>query len=318
MEKHHYHPIAVVSRRTGLSAHVIRAWEKRYGVVEPARTEGNHRLYTDDDVERLLLLKDAVRTGRSIGQIAGFGNEELRELIASSSMEHEFVFRQDHNPERNIIISENYLRECMDAVKQLDSRRLSETLDRGSVALGHIAVIEQVVIPLMKEIGDFWNEGSIRILHEHMASAVVRTFLGDLLRALDSSREAPRGISTTLSGDRHELGALTAAVAAALEGWHVEYLGPNLPWEEIAQAAELSHARVIMISIVLYTDEGKVLSDIDRLRSFLPSHATILVGGHLPLVLKQQLNKPGVEWTDTIQDLRLRLHSLYKNPASSQ
>jgi methanogenic corrinoid protein MtbC1 len=163
----------------------------------------------------------------------------------------------------------------------------------------------------MKEIGDFWNEGSIRILHEHMASAVVRTFLGDLLRSLDFSREAPRGVATTMSGDRHELGALTAAVAAALEGWHIEYLGPNLPWEEMAQAAELSNARVVMISIILCSDEGRVLSEIDRLRSFLPAHVVILVGGRLPAARRKQLEKPGVEWIDTIHDLRLRLHSLY-------
>ena len=308
MKEHSKHPIAVVSRMTGLSAHVIRAWEKRYGAVEPARTEGNHRLYSDEDVNRLLLLSEAVKTGRSIGRVAKLKNDELRELIGSTSRTHEIRYEQLSTVENNLIISENYVRECLESVKLLDSKRLIETLYRSSVSLGHIAVVEKVVIPLMEKIGDFWSEGSIRILHEHMTSAVVRTFLGDLLRSLDYAEDSPRRIATTLTGERHELGALTAAVAGALEGWHIQYLGSNLPWEEIAQAAGLSRAHVVLLSIILVSDETKTFFEIEKLRSFLPEHIVILVGGRLPPSLRPMLERPGIEWLNGMRELRLRLH----------
>jgi DNA-binding transcriptional MerR regulator/methylmalonyl-CoA mutase cobalamin-binding subunit len=310
MNKQPVHPIAVVSRRTGLSAHVIRAWEKRYAAVKPARTEGKHRLYTDDDVRRLLLLRDAVKTGRSIGRIAQLQDDELRELIGNASLEHHIPVRPAIPEENNLIIAEHYIDECMESVTGLDSKRLAETLYRASVALGHISVVERVVVPLMEEVGDNWQKGNLRILHEHIASAVVRTFLGDLLQSLDSSKEAPHCIAATMAGDRHELGALTAAVASVLEGWHVEYLGPNLPWEEIARAAELSQSRVVMISTILSSDESRFLGEIEKLRAFLPDHVLILAGGQGPPSLQSRLVRPGIEWIDSMSELRQRLRSL--------
>ena len=310
MKEHSIHPIAAVSRMTGLSAHVIRAWEKRYGAVKPVRTEGNHRLYTDEDVDRLLLLREAVKTGRNIGRIAKLQNDELRELIGGASRAQGIRYEPPSTSENNLIISENYVRECLESVNLLDSKRLAETLYRSSVTLGHISVVEKVVIPLMGKIGDFWSEGSLRILHEHMASAVVRTFLGDILRSLDHGKNSPRGIATTLAGERHELGALTAAVAAALEGWHIQYLGSNLPWEEIAQAAELSRAHVVLLSIILVSDEIMAISEIEKLRSFLPEHVVIFLGGRLSPSLRPALERPGIEWLDGTRELRLRLHDL--------
>ena len=76
------HPIRVVARRTGITLHVLRAWERRYAVVEPGRTEGGQRLYSDADIERLKLLRDAVASGRSISQVAPLGEAALAELVA--------------------------------------------------------------------------------------------------------------------------------------------------------------------------------------------------------------------------------------------
>ena len=80
------HPIRVVARRTGLTSHVIRVWEKRYGAVSPLRTPTNRRLYSDRDVERLQLLHRAILAGHSIGQIAQLPNERLRALVAADEM----------------------------------------------------------------------------------------------------------------------------------------------------------------------------------------------------------------------------------------
>jgi DNA-binding transcriptional MerR regulator len=85
------HPIQVVVRRTGLTADVLRAWEKRYGVIEPGRSEGGRRLYSDRDIERLRLLRRATGAGRRISQIAGLATEELAALVKEDEREEAVV-----------------------------------------------------------------------------------------------------------------------------------------------------------------------------------------------------------------------------------
>ena len=297
------HPIAVVSRRTGLSSHVIRAWETRYGAVSPARTPGNHRLYSDEDIQRLLTLKRAIETGWSIGQLASLSTKELVELLAQEGMLKSNTLRGESET-----VSQGEaqaaVHACLEAVKRLDAAALWEALYRSSISLGQIAVVEEVIVPLMQTLGTQWSEGSLRIVHEHAASAVIRTYLGDLLRSLEVSDSAPRAVSCTLEGERHEIGALTAAVGAALQGWRVQYLGPNLPWEEIARAVEIYDADLVLISVAMPPEESRVKTELGRLRAFLPDRVAIIVGGRLP---REQLGMEGIEYIADFRALRARL-----------
>jgi len=297
------HPIAVVSRRTGLSSHVIRAWETRYGAVSPGRTPGNHRLYSDEDIQRLLALKRATETGWSIGQLASLSTKELLELLARDG-----ALKLDALREESDTVSQGEaraaLQACLEAVKRLDAAALWEALYRSSISLGQIAVVEEVIVPLMQALGAQWSEGSLRIVHEHAASAVIRTYLGDLLRSLEVSDSAPRAVSCTLEGERHEIGALYAAVGAALQGWKVQYLGPNLPWEEIARAVEIYDADLVLISVIMPPGESRVEAELGKLRAFLPDRVAIIVGGRLP---GTQLGVEGVEYIADIKALRARL-----------
>jgi DNA-binding transcriptional MerR regulator/methylmalonyl-CoA mutase cobalamin-binding subunit len=303
------HPITVVSRRTGLSTHVIRAWENRYGVVAPERTPGNHRLYSDDDVQRLLALKRAKEKGRSIGQLASLSTKELLQLIAEDGAfpVHEPVEDRMITPERE---TKYCVFACLDAVRRLDADALWEALYRSSISLGQIAVMEDVIVPLMNALGEQWSEGSLRILHEHMASAVIRTYLGDLLRSLEVPESAPRAVAATLEGERHEIGALAAAVSASLQGWKVQYLGPNLPWEEIARTAEIFHAALVLISVIMFPEDRQPESDLKKLRAFIRSDVSIILGGNLPLRNRELLAEQGISYLADIRSLRTRLSAM--------
>ncbi len=112
---------------------------------------------------------------------------------------------------------------------------LRGALDESLVALGRVAAIENVVAPLMETVGALWRNGELRVVHEHLAAAGARTFLGALCE-VPSPAAAPLLMSTTLPGQMHEIGALMVAATAASEGWRVLYVGPNLPVEEVAQA----------------------------------------------------------------------------------
>jgi methanogenic corrinoid protein MtbC1 len=300
------HPIMVVSRRTGLSPHVIRAWENRYGAVSPERTPGNHRLYSDDDIQRLLTLKRATETGRSIGQLASLSTKELLVLIAEDAT------IPDSEPLDEIVNplegeSRFCVRESLEAVKRFDSRALWETLYRSSISLGQIAVIEDVIVPLMRSIGAQWAEGSLRVLHEHAASAVILTYLGDLLRSLKTSDSSPRAVAGTLQGELHEIGCLAAAVCASLQGWKVQYLGSNLPWEEMAGAAEIFHATLILVSVIMPPEKTGMQTQLRKLRDFLPPEISIIAGGVPVASLSEPPEIGNVEYITDIGSLCSRL-----------
>ncbi len=273
------HPIRVVARRTGLSPDVLRAWEKRYQAVEPERS-GNRRTYSDADVERLLLLRKATLGGRSIGQVARLDTRELRRLVAADEKAAAAAPGAHGQPARAARLQESArLEACLASIQDLESHRLEAQLAEALVEKGRIATLEELVIPLMGQIGKLWRDGSLRVAHEHMVSAVVRSFLGRLNGNADAAGTAPRLVISTPSGQHHELGALVCAATAASEGWDVSYLGPNLPAEEMAAAVRLRGARVAALSIVYPPDDPRLPGELRRLAELLPPGTHLVTGG---------------------------------------
>ncbi|MDH4157490.1 MAG: MerR family transcriptional regulator, partial [candidate division Zixibacteria bacterium] len=269
------HPIKVVAARSGLSAHVIRVWERRYDTVTPARTGTNRRLYSDEDIEHLILLQKATSLGESIGQIARLPNSELVRLLEA------YRDRQAAAAPSSISLSaplspRQYVEICLGFVTSLDARGLESALMKASVSLSQMSLLEQVLEPLMYRVGDLWSEGSLKIAHEHLASAVVRSFLGSLATAYEIREAAPVLIVTTPVGHRHEFGALIVTIRAAAAGWQAVYLGPNLPADEIAAAALDRNARAVAISLVYPGDEPRVVLELKRLRRLLNADVALL------------------------------------------
>ena len=114
----------------------------------------------------------------------------------------------------------------MAAIKSFNAAGLEETLNRASVRLARPALLQQAVAPLIEEIGASWQSGQIQAIQEHLATAVIRTFLGNLLHTKALGKKAPRIVLTTPPAELHELGALLAAVTADYQGWRAIYLGP--------------------------------------------------------------------------------------------
>ena len=267
-EKHtSRHAIGLVSRRTGLKPDVIRAWERRYQAIEPARTPTNRRYYTDEQLERLTLLREATLAGRQIGQVAQLDTEELRRLVAEdqSAMTR---FPGSHAPSADFA-GDSHLAACLSAVQSLDAHELQLQLERSSLKLSQPTLISEVLIPLVETIGQRWEHGSLRVAHEHLASAVVRSFLANLQRTVIPIGTAPTILITTPSRQLHELGALIVAVTAASEGWKVVYLGPDLPAEEIAAIALLRGVTAVALSIVYPSDDPFLGSDLKKLRRLI-------------------------------------------------
>jgi MerR family transcriptional regulator, light-induced transcriptional regulator len=264
-----------VSKITGLSAFVIRAWEKRYNVVTPGRTEGNRRFYSEDDLEKLKLLKEAVDKGNNIGSVAGLSITSLKEMLArfgSSSPKN--LTPSNGTPAS----ADTFLQQCIESVQELDYRNLEKNLIRASIELSHPLLIEKVILPLLQSIGEGWQSGSLRVVQEHLASAVIRTFLYNLRDSYKSTEHGSKILLTTPMGQQHEFGALIASLVASSEGWDTVYLGPDLPVSEIVAASQLLNPKIVALSIVFSAEDEYLKRELEKLK-YLPEGIKLIAGG---------------------------------------
>jgi MerR family transcriptional regulator, light-induced transcriptional regulator len=269
------HPIGVVAERTGLSLDVLRIWERRYSVVEPTRDEAGRRLYSDGDIERLRLLAQATSAGQSIGQIATLPVASLRELVRGA----EAARWTSARPNGRTVGAAELVEQAMERTRAMDGAGVEHVLRRAASLLGTPVFLEEVVVGLSRQIGEEWHQGRLSIAQEHLTIGVLRPLLAQLRAGLPVMPGAPVLVVATPVGERHEIGALLAATAASVEGWHVTYLGADLPSEEIARAAQDTNARAVALSSVYVTDAPMVTAEVKSLREMLPRDVAILLGG---------------------------------------
>ncbi len=304
------HPISVVTRRTGLTQDLLRAWEKRYEAVRPFRTATARRLYTDDDVDRLRMLKILVDGGRRISDVARLSAGELRELTeedaaqAATAAPPRTVRHRDGTD-----LGRACLAKCIAAVDDLDRSALEGALAAGASELTVPILRRDVLEPLIAMLGERWESGQWRVAQEHVASAVVRAVLWDLIRRADPGVPGAALVVATLPGHRHELGALLVAAVAAEQGWEVVYLGVDLPAEEIAAAARLREARAVVISLVYPRGDARTAQEIVRLGRLLGPDIRLLAGGRAAESYRESLLTAGAHVAEDFQSLGLLLQS---------
>ena len=274
------HPIQVVANRTGLSADVLRVWERRYGAVAPVRTESNRRLYSDADIERLQLIRRAIEGGRSIKIVARLSREELRDLLFEDvkPLDPQHVVEKPTDAAQAEQLAA-YMANFLAAVRTLDRDELEKALTRASLSFARPILIERLLIPLLHKMGELWSSGSLRIVHEHSASAVLRAFFDGMLTASRLPATSPALVTATPAGQSHEFGAMAASVMAIYDGWRVIYLGADLPAEEIAAVTEHRSVNALALSIVYPPDDSKLMRELKDLRRLVHPKLPVIVGG---------------------------------------
>jgi methanogenic corrinoid protein MtbC1 len=313
----HRHPMRVVTRRTGLSADLLRAWERRYDVVAPARSEGGRRLYSDADIERLRLLYRATLAGRSIGQVADLPTEALGALVrrdvtadAEAGLGSTGAAARDRSAAPS---ATEFLDDAFRAIARLDATALDAVLRRAAVALPVAALLDAVVVPLLERVGTGWREGTLRPVHEHLAAAVLRRVLERVVESASSPFATANLVVATPTGQVHELGALLVAATATAEGWRVTYLGPDLPAEDIAEATIRTRARAVALSIVYPAGDPAVGDELRRLRHALPTNIPVLVGGAAATAYASSLDEISAVPLDSLEGLRAALATLRRS-----
>lgn len=222
--------IGAVARRTGVAVATLRAWEARYGVLRPGRTEGGHRLYSEADVERVLAVLRLTAQGWSVGAAAASVTAERTPsrlgLVGEATASTAGV-PDAGGPTTDPAITA--LRDDLaHAVRTYDTGTAEDVLDTAIARVGVAFALEGVVLPVLRDLGDGWERDPSLISAEHFATNILRPRLMRLLTAARSAT-APRCIAAAPEPEDHELGVLSAAAVAADLGFRVTYLGARTP-----------------------------------------------------------------------------------------
>lgn len=278
------HSMNVVTRRTGLTSHAVRVWEKRYNAVSPGRTDSNRRLYSDADIDRLRLLHAVTLAGHSIGTVAHAGNEQLEQLLKDAA--HLKPLARSIDPAvaaggvEDSALRVDLMHRAQEAIQSFRDIDLENVLREANAVLSRPILLDELLAPLLEWLGENWRSGRLRVAHEHFASAIIRHFLITLRSTYAPHEAAPVIAVTTPIGQHHELGALIVAETAASEGWHVVYLGAAMPAEDLGLIARETRAAAIALSIVYPLDDPQLARDLRELdKRYLPADTALIVGG---------------------------------------
>ncbi len=259
--------IKAVAEATGLTVETLRAWERRYRVIEPRRGAGGHRLYTSHEVWRLRRLHETTARGHPIGKIAHLSNDALSRLLS------------DHPASGGDAAAQALVQRLLAAVSKFRLAECDQVMAMAFALMSPFEAVRSVLSPALREVGDRWHRGEMSIAQERIASNCARRHLISLLHTFNSVAKGPAVVFATLSGERHELGILMYAMIAASLRVRTFYLGPDLPAEEVARCALRINALAVGISLVNHDQLETTLAQLHALRRQLPGAVEIWLGG---------------------------------------
>ncbi|MBK7948293.1 MAG: cobalamin-dependent protein [Deltaproteobacteria bacterium] len=257
------YPLRVAIHRTGLSAERLRAWELRYGAVEPVRTPGGSRRYRESDLERLSLLRAGVDRGRRIGELVRLDTPALRAYLKTASGAADAV--ADFS-------------EILEPLARLEADVVLDRLAGEQAGRGSLEFAQDFVLPLLAEVGRRWEQGELSVAAEHLASNLLSSMLGESLREAKPAEPGAAIVFATPSGERHALGLFVAALTAAHAGAEPIFLGAEVPEDDLVESVLRSRASVLALGLVTIDSEAAA-EVLRRLRARLPGRIEIWIGG---------------------------------------
>jgi MerR family transcriptional regulator, light-induced transcriptional regulator len=222
-----YLRIGELSRRTGVAEPTLRAWERRYGLLQPARSSGGFRLYSDDDAARVRAMQEHLDRGVAASEAAGLA------LAAP--------------PEASGSPVEAIVRDLAAALDSFDDVGAHAALDRALATLSVDAVLRDVLLPVMAEVGSGWQDDEAVIAREHFATNLVRGRLLSLARGWDLGG-GRRALLACAPGERHDIGLIAFGLALRARGWRITFLGADTPVGTLARAANLMNPELVVVA----------------------------------------------------------------------
>lgn len=237
--------IGELAARTGVSVHVLRVWERRYGLLAPSRSAGGYRLYGPQDEWRVRTTVRLREEGLPAAQAAAAALQASRGLSLPAAPDTGNGDGAD--PVAATAEGVTQLRErLLQAVGEFDGTAAQAILDVSLEHLGVEATIADVIMPLLHEAGDRWAAGEFTVAQEHFASHLIRSRLSSLTLAWDAGT-GPLAVLACPSGERHDLGLLSFGVVLSRSGWRVRYLGADTPMATLGSAVEALAPDIVVL-----------------------------------------------------------------------
>lgn len=256
---------------TGLSATTMRAWERRYGIVEPHRTDTGYRLYDADAVRALSVMASLVHQGWAPRQAA----DEARRMVAAGELPVVEVARADPAGSPDGEPAEEPYEELVAAAAALDAVAVSRVLDERFSLASFEAVVDGWLMPSLQAVGQAWADGRVSVAGEHLVSYTIQRRLAAAFDAASAHATGPRVLVGLPPGVRHELGQLAFAAAACRSGLNVTYVGADLPAQDWVTATQVHHADCVVLAAHCEDDLPGLRNVVNVLRIARPE---LLVG----------------------------------------
>ena len=251
--------IGELSRRSGVSPELLRAWERRYGLVRPARSAGGLRLYSAADVERVRLMRQHLADGLAAAEAASLAS---RAVVGDEA--------------RAVALNPASARDDLaDALDRFDEPAAQSILDRLLAVATVDSLLRDVVLPYLRDLGERWTRGDASIAQEHFASSVLRGRLLGLARGWGQGL-GPTAVLACLPGEQHDLGLIAFGLALRARGWRIVYLGTDTPIETVEEVSRrLDPSLVVLVAV----NSDRVQPVLAQLRALAGRHRLALGGG---------------------------------------
>ncbi|QPJ62429.1 MAG: cobalamin B12-binding domain-containing protein [Candidatus Nitronauta litoralis] len=290
-----------VARMTGLSKHVIRSWERRFDLIKPVRGGNRYRMYSQEDVELLIYLKDQLEEGFAIGELASLGRDELIARIQ----------RTDDNEGKEAGNSlDRILESLLSSISPLDRNKFVRLFNEYSALLPFDEVFYKIFIPLQRKIGDLWHEGKIGVGEEHFVSNHIRQKFLSVLNQIPSSSQGPKVVIACLPDEQHELAIWIAAYQCARNGCQVFYLGASMPVKELAAFCTLTRPNLVLLSWTTSLTEPEAKSLVEDYVQMVLPICPIWAGGAGAYMMREYFKESGIEVLESLHVLEDRLKRL--------
>jgi DNA-binding transcriptional MerR regulator len=226
-----YVRIGELSRRTGVSPELLRAWEQRYGVLRPTRSDGGFRLYSPQDEHRVATMRSHLERGLSAAEAARITLDEESTPAPAAELPV-------------LALGASALRAALD---RLDESAAHAAIDGLLSSFSLEAVLREVVMPYLRELGDRWERGEASVAQEHFASQVLRGRLLGLARGWDRG-PGPRALLACMPGEQHDLGLIVFGLGLRDRGWRITFLGPDTPLDTLSDTATTLQPDAVVLS----------------------------------------------------------------------
>ena len=250
--------IGELSKRSGVSPDLLRAWERRYGLLRPVRSAGGLRLYTPADVERVRVMRQHLADGLAASEAAA--------LASRTGVDDEAAL---------VALRPEAMRDDLaDALDRYDEPRAQAILDRLLAVATVDTLLSEVVLPYLRELGERWSRGEASVAQEHFASSIVRGRLLGLARGWGLGL-GPTAVLACLPGEQHDLGLIAFGLALRSRGWRIVYLGSDSPIETVEEVARQLDPSLVVLTAVSSEPVEPVLP---QLRALAGRHRLALAG----------------------------------------